>query len=211
MNTVALRAYKLGLKLNPIQKEIIVGKLLGDAHLSNHQGKCRTYYFMIQHSLNQKSYVDWLYQYFEDWVRTPPREKNQIVLGKLYKKYQFNTLGHVDFEFYAQQFYRNGKKVVPELIHDLLTPLGLAVWFMDDGSIKSKYHRALILNTQCYSDADLSRLQAVLFAKFGIETKLRNQKEGKQIYVLAKTVQVFVSLIRPFMLPEMEYKLGKLR
>ena len=82
---------------------------------------------------------------------------------------------------------------------------------MDDGSIKSKHHRALILNTQCYKDADLKRLQDVLLFKFGVQTKLRKQKEGKQIYILSETVEKFVKVIRPFILPEMEYKLNKLR
>ncbi len=211
MNRNELIAYKTGLKLTPIQREIIVGKLLGDAHLANNSPTGLKYKLMIQHSLNQKAYVDWLYGYFKDWVLTPPKEKDQIVNGKLYKKYWFNTLSHIAFRFYALQFYQNGKKVVPKLINHWLTPLGLAVWFMDDGSIKSKHHRALILNTQCYNDADLKRLQDVLKLKFGIQTKLRNQKEGKQIYILSETVDQFVKIIRPFILPEMEYKLNKLR
>jgi len=210
MTKIELRAYKKKLKLSPIQKEIIVGKLLGDAHLSCFNTS-PAYKLMIQHSLNQKAYVDWLYEHFKDWVLTPPKEKDQIVRGKLYKKYWFSTFSHVAFRFYGHQFYRDGKKIVPQLISHWLTPLGLAVWFMDDGSIKSKHHRALILNTQCYAEPDLKRLQDVLLKKFGIQTKLRPQKEGKQIYILSDTVEKFVSLIRPFMLPEMEYKLGKLR
>lgn len=210
MNKKELIAYKSGLKLSKVQREIVVGKLLGDAHLSNYSTGLK-YKFMIEHSLNQKAYVDWLYGYFKDWVLTPPKEKNQLIKGKLYKKYLFNTFSHIAFRFYALQFYKNGKKIVPKLIDHWLTPLGLAVWFMDDGSIKSKHHRALILNTQCYENADLKRLQDVLLAKFGIQTKLRKQKEGKQIYILSKTVEQFVKLIRPFILPEMEYKLNKLR
>ena len=210
MDRKELLAYKSILKLSPIQRELIVGKLLGDAHLCMRKLGLQ-YNLMIEHSLNQKAYVDWLYNYFKDWVLTPPREKDQIVLGKLYKKYHFETFTHIAFRFYAKQFYINRKKVVPKLISHLLTPLGLAVWFMDDGSIKSKHHRALILNTQCYNDADLKRLQDCLLNKFGIQTTLRKQKEGKQIYILSTTVEKFVNIIRPFILPEMEYKLNKLR
>jgi len=210
MNKINMKAYKAGLKFTPIQREIIVGKLLGDAHLCIRKTGLQ-YNLMIEHSFNQKAYVDWLYNYFKDWVITPPKEKFQMVKGKVYKKYRFDTFTHVAFRFYAQQFYQNGKKVVPKLINHWLTPLGLAVWFMDDGSIKSKHHRALILNTQCYKDADLKRLQDVLLYKFGIKTNLRKQKEGKQIYILSETVEKFVKIIRPFILPEMEYKLNKLR
>lgn len=209
MNSLEIKKYKHGLKLQSIQREILVGTLLGDGHLSTHNG--RDYHLMIQHGLSQKEYVQWKYAYLKNWVRTPPKIKNQVVRGKLYQKVWFNTLSHGAFRFYGQQFYRSGKKVVPRLIHKWLTPLALAVWFMDDGSIKSKYHRALILNTQCYSEHDLRILQHVLLKKFGVHTKLRRQKEGKQIYILSETVATFVGIIRPYIIPEMVYKLGKLR
>ena len=210
MNTLELREFKKGLKLTDIQQEVLVGTLLGDSHLSNYKTGVN-YKLMVQHGLSQQAYTDWLYSIYKNWVLTPPKVKDQIVNGKLYKKYWFNTISHVAFKFFAGQFYKNGKKTVPKLIHRWLTPLGLAVWFMDDGSIKSKHHRALILNTQCYSDTDLHLLQKVLLDRYKIATKLRKQKEGKQIYLLASTVQEFVNIIRPYILPEMEYKLNKLR
>ena len=209
MNTKKIKEYKNGLRLSNIQREILVGTIIGDGHLNTWNG--REYKLMIQHALSQKDYVDWKYQHLRDWVRTPPKIKDQIVKGKLYHKVWFNTLSHSAFRFYGQQFYPHGKKVVPRLIAKWLTPLGVAVWFMDYGSIKSKDHRALILNTQSYSNLDLSRLQTVLLDKFGVKTKLRRQKEGQQIYLLAETVATFVSLIKPFIIPTMMYKLGKLR
>lgn len=209
MNSNELREYKKGLKLNSIQREIIVGTLLGDAHLASYNKI--NYSLMFQHGFSQQAYVQWKYSYFKQWVLTPPKVKNQIVNGKLYQKVWFSTLSHIALRFYGKLFYINRKKVVPVIISKLLTPLGLAVWFMDDGSIKSKEHRALILNTQCYTNKDLSLLQQTLFQKFGIKTKLRKQKEGYQIYILSETVEIFVKIIRPYIIPEMEYKLGKLR
>lgn len=208
MNSNELKEYKKDLKLNSIQRQIIVGTLLGDTHLASYNGL--NYSLMFQHGLSQKSYIEWKYSYFKDWVLTPPKVKDQIVNGKLYKKVWFNTVSHVALRFYGRLFYHHGKKVIPPIISKLLTPLGLAVWFMDDGSIKSKEHRALILNTQCYSDKDLRLLQKMLLRKFGIKTKLRKQKEGQQIYILSETVARFIEVIKPYIIPQMEYKLGKL-
>ena len=210
MNTLELREYKEGLKLTKIQQEVLVGTLLGDSHLSNYKTGVN-YRLMVQHGLSQRAYTDWLYSVFQPWVLTPPKVKDQVVNGKLYKKNWFNTVSHIRLRFFAQQFYCCGQKTVPKLIHRWLTPLGLAVWFMDDGSIKSNHHRALIINTQCYSDPALHRLQKTFLGKFGVATLLRKQKEGKQIYILASSVQKFVDIIRPYIIPEMEYKLGKLR
>jgi len=209
-NTQKFEVNKQGLKLTKYQHEVLVGTLLGDSHLC--LGKTnRNYSLRILHGYSQKIYTDWLYVVFQDWATTPPKIKNQMTKGKMYQKYWFNTISHESLNFYGQQFYVDRKKIVPELIHEWLTPLALAVWFMDDGSIKSKFHRALILNTQSYSDLDLYKLQNSLWKRYGISTILRNQKEGKQIYILAVTVQRFVNIIRPYILPEMEYKLGKLR
>lgn len=210
MNTLQIREYKKGLKLTKIQREVLIGTLLGDSHLEDYRTGLN-YRLMVQHGFSQKAYTDWLYTVFNEWVLTAPKVKDQVVNGKLYQKYWFNTVSHIAFRFFAKQFYHNGKKTVPRLIHRWLTPLGLAVWFMDDGSIKSNHHRALILNTQCYTDPDLHRLQKVLADKYAIATTLRKQREGKQIYLLASSVQKFVDIIRPHIIPEMEYKLGKLR
>lgn len=194
-------------KLTEVQRSIIIGKLLGDGHLESlTNGK--TYRLKTEHSVSQKAYVDWQYQKLVDLVRTAPRVKLKSRYGRLSQNYKFDTLSSSSLRFFGQSFYRDGKKKVPLIIKKLLTPLALAVWFMDDGSIKSNHHRALILNTQCFSESDLKSLQQALFEKFGIETVLRKQKEGKQIYILSQSVKKFIQIISPYLLPSMKYKLG---
>ncbi len=197
---------KKTLKLTSKQRQIIIGKLLGDGHLeTSNDGK--TYRLKIEHSFKQKEYVDWCYQEFKDWVLTKPQIKKQTFNGKAYEKYWFNTLSHSSFRFYAHQFYPQDKKVIPKLIHKWLTPLSLAIWFMDDGSIKSKNHRARILNTQCFSVKEIRRLILILQTKFDLSCKLRKQKEGYQIMILAESANKFYNLIKEFIIPSMDYKL----
>ena len=206
INTNSLKELKQNLKMNKRQREIIIGTLLGDGH-SETQNRGRTYRLKIEQSIKHKEYVDWLYQEFKDWVQTPPQIKKQIIGGKVIQKYWFNTLSHGSFRFYGQQFYQNKKKIVPKLINHWLTSLALAVWFMDDGSIKSKYHRARILNTQCFSRKEIERLINVLKDKFSIQCKLRKQEEGYQIMILAESAKQFAKIIKPFVHPTMFYKL----
>ena len=197
------------LKLTKIQREILIGTLLGDGHLeTKNQG--RTYRLKIEHSYNQKDYIQWLYKLFQDWVRTPPVIRSRSVTfrteTKEYKRVGFATLSSGSLRFYAQQFYQNGKKVVPKLIRHWLSPRALAVWYMDDGSIKSKQHKTVLLNTHSFSDADLKRLQHALENRYGIKTSIRVQKDGKQLYFLAETVEIFLNLIEPHVIPSMRYK-----
>ena len=194
------------LKINFRQKQIIIGKLLGDGHLETANGK--TYRLKIEHSWRQKEYVDWLYRELTGLVLRPPQPKNQLVNNREYKKYWFNTPYSGSLRFYAGQFYRQGKKVVPRLIKRWLTPLTLAVWFMDDGSIKSKECQGKIINTQAFDQQGLKRLLEALREKYQIDANLRKQKEGKQIYIPAKEVEKLKKAIGHYVLPSMKYKLG---
>lgn len=207
MHSKVIEGLKKGIKLNPEQRELIVGKALGDGCLVSVNGG-RTARLQIEHSWHQKEYVDWLYGKLRDLVRTSPQQKLQRIQGKLYKKYWFNTLSVGALRFYYQQFYRDGKKVVPKLIRHWLTPLALAVWFMDDGSVKSKECRGKYLNTHGFDPESIKRLQSALLHNFNIETTLRKQNDGIQIYIPSSEVDKLLSIVAPYILPSMQYKVG---
>lgn len=212
MFTRELEERKSSLKLTPIQKEILVGTLLGDGHLET-KNRGKTYRLKIEHTIKQKAYVDWLYNHFKEWVATPPRIRTRRInfqrkCGE-YELYGFQTLSVGSLRFFAHQFYDGVTKVVPKQIGRWLTPRTLAVWYMDDGSIKSKVHRTVLLNTQGFSKRDLERLQRAFLEKWGVQASLREQKEGRQIYIGNESIERFISLIIPHVLPSMQYKIPK--
>lgn len=213
MRSNIIESYKKTLKLSDLQREVLIGLLMGDGHLESRDG--RIYRLKIEHSYHQKEYVDWLYDIFKEWVLTPPQEKIQLFGGVQYRKFWFSTVSHGAFRFYGQQFYKNKKKILPKLTHKWLSPLAIAVWFMDDGSTKSNRHRALILNTQSFSKSELMRLIKIFKERYGVDMKLRKQsRKSIEIYQLittSETVERFVEIIKPYILPSMRYKLGKLR
>ncbi len=212
MHSKEIEEKKQLLKLTTSQKEILIGTLLGDGHLES-QDKGQTYRLKLDHSIKQIEYVDWLYDAFKEWTNTPPKKRSREVkfrdVVKTYEKYGFNTLSHSAFRFYAKQFYANGRKHVPRLIHRWLTPKALAVWFMDDGSIKSNTHKTVFMNTQSFSEQDLKRLRKALQDVYGIQTILRPQDTGNQLYFLSETVEKFLELIEPYVVPSMRYKLPR--
>ena len=209
MRSNEIESYKKTLTLSDHQREVLIGTILGDGHLET-QNQGRTYRLKIEHIAWQKEYTDWLYEIFKEWVLTPPQEKIQIIEKLPRKKYWFSTISHGAFRFYAQQFYKEKRKILPKLMSKWLSPLVMAVWFMDDGSIKSKHHRALILNTQCFTKEENLKLIEMIQKKFGIEMSLRPQRNLYQLYIGSGSVQKFVDLIQPYVLPSMRYKLGML-
>jgi len=205
-----IEAYKKKLKLSRQQREAVVGLLLGDAHLETQNGG-RTYRLKIEYSVKKKEYCMHIYQLFKEWVLTPPREKQARNNGHQSVNIAFSTLSHGAFRFYAQQFYKEGKKVVPPIIKKLLTPIGLAYWFMDDGSIKSHESKGVIFNTQGFKNQDVDLLVEVLKSKWGLNAWKRKQKEGNQIYVSGYDLDKFLQLIGNLIHPIMRYKLPKAR
>lgn len=205
-----IEEYKQRLSLTDPQREALVGILLGDGCLETANGG-RTYRLKIEQSAYHKAYVLHLYELFREWVLTPPRQREVVSGEHTSENWLFQTVSHGAFRFYAQQFYTNDKKGVPKLINHWLTPRGLAYWFMDDGSIKSKESKGLILNTQGFYRSDIERLCTVLQTLFGLEAQTRNQKDGCQVYISGNSYERFVELTSSYIIEEMRYKVPPTR
>ena len=206
MNTLALRQQKASLTMTDRQKQILVGMLLGDAHLERQRGALHAR-LKIEHSQSQSAYVDWKYGEWREWVRTPPKARvRRNRLGTTSTNIGFSTLSHVELERFRVGFYRDGRKVVPEDLE--LTPLSMAVWFMDDGSRKSSQCRGLYLNTQSFTQAEVALLQAVIRRDVDVETTVRKQRDGLQIYIPAPSAPAVAAYITNDLLPSMRYKLS---
>ena len=180
--------------LNSLQKELIIGTLLGDAYLMpTTSGYC----FRVHHGLQQRPLVNWKYKLLTEFVRTPPREVNRSCY--------FRTITHPEFSIYRKLFYPNMCKIAPmELLSKQFTELSLAVWLMDDGACDGKQVR---INTQSFSLQENEMLISFLRAKFGIEARINFDKSRPRLRVVASSMARLRELVAPFMIPSMLYKL----
>ena len=96
---------------------------------------------------------------------------------------------------------RNGGKHVPNVE---LTPLALAVWFMDDGS---RSRSAVYLNTQQFDIDCQVLLLSILWQQWGIESTLNRDRSYWRIRVRTGSVMRLTKLVGPHFLPEFSYKL----
>ena len=89
-------------------------------------------------------------------------------------------------------------------------PLALAVWFMDDGNVvrdKGGIH-GYHINTQSFSEQE-QRLVADLFAQiWNVDCTLQRNHGKFRIFVRKHSMENFLNVILPHMLPSMQYKLG---
>jgi len=166
------------ISLSSLQRELIVGSLLGDAYLMpTTSGFC----FRVNHGKQQREYVDWKFRMLAELVRTPPRESG--------KCYYFRTVTHPEFSRYREYFYSGRRKIVPiELLQEQFTEFSLAVWLMDDGAVDRRQVR---LNTQSFSLIENEVLLSFLRAKFGIEARLNRDKDRCRLRVNDASIQRF--------------------
>ena len=200
------RIVKNSLILSEFQKEVLVGLVLGDGCLVRLKNSGATRLSVCQ-GFKQNDFVEWLYEIFKEFVRTPPQPKIRFRNNKQNTEVWFNTLTYPTFQNFYDLFYLNGKKIVPESIDALLSQTAFTVWYMCDGSIKSKECRGRILNTQSFSRPDIKRLINVLKNKFNLITNIRTQKDGLQIYISGKSAGILDNLLRDKTLPSFYYKL----
>jgi hypothetical protein len=180
--------------LSEFQRQLIVGCILGDGYMR----KKVNAHLQITHSLKQKEYVDWKHRVLKDLV---------IKLPSVYKGnagrfgYRFFTKSLSEITSLYDKFYKNGVKVVP--FGFSLTPISLAVWYMDDGS---KSRHACYLNTQ---KLDLSSQKNLIEAlkKMGIKSSLNRDKSYYRIYIATTSVPRLCQAIHPYIVESMRYKL----
>lgn len=193
--------------LHQEQRDIIVGLLLGDGHLET-QNNGQTFRLKVEHSEIQSDYSIWLFNKFKNLcnqkhVYRRERRDGRVSVG-------FTTTSSSVFRFYAQQFYVGNKKRIPPMIHKMLTPIGLAIWFMDDGSRKSNKHLTYNIHTLGYTKNDLEFLKRKLETLFNIQVALHKQRNHSwRLYIGAHPASHFTDLVKPYvqLIPSMRKKL----
>ena len=209
MRSRAIEAYKTTLRLSDVQREMLVGILLGDACLET-QNAGRTYRLKVEQGAAHGDYVRHLYQVLRDWVLSPPRPKQGQTRGVTTINLAFQTVSHTEFVEFGELFYRSRRKIVPDEIGRLLTARALAYWYMDDGSMKSSESKGVLFNTHAFRAEEIKRLIEVL-SEFGLIASERSQADGVQIYVSGRSYERFVELVDPYVIEAMRYKVPQPR
>jgi len=129
------RAAKALGALAQAQVDVLVGTLLGDGSLGATSAASAR--LLVGHQAKQRPYCGWKADLFEPFTssRYPLVWKHKAT-GKEFDGWGFATHSCPQFRSWYDLFYPAPErvKVFPENLAELLTPLALAVWYMDDGT-----------------------------------------------------------------------------
>ena len=117
--------------------------------------------------------------------------------------------GNGIFKDYRELFYPNGKKIVTREILDKLDPLGLAVWYLDDGSYDYS-HKRLNIATNGFTLIENKIIHQYFKEKWNIDCKIQKAKTHYYIRFNKEYTNKFIELIKTHIMqiPSMTYKIG---
>lgn len=177
------------------QLEILVGCLLGDGYI-HPRGQIQ-----IAQSSKYLPYLLWKYKELKNLAYGLPTEVSRFDsrYGKIYSQSRFWLRQY--FRPWRKIFYPNGKKIFPGEFIKYISPLSLAVWYMDDGNYSEGRNVKIATDGfDCKSRNDLKKL---LLNRFSIKSTLH--KSGK-LRISSKSLPRFFKLVRPFIQASMKYK-----
>lgn len=138
------------------------------------------------------------------YIRKPDKRTN-----KIYSSMQFKTLALPCLNYYYDLFYKEGKKIIPSNISDLLTARAFAYWISDDGGIGADGQT--ILYCQSYSLEEVTLLTNALVNNFKLRTRVHEIKPNQRIIVIpVKQIVSLKEIISPYIHYSMLYKIVKI-
>lgn len=208
------------------QWQVILGGLLGDSCLS-HPNRPR-WGICFGHATKQEGYLrfkrDLLTPLGVSDIDTTPNEGFPLKDGgeKGYARFRLCANEAVTSFLVQSRVQRGGKKRVTLDWLDSINPLGLAVWYADDGSITNHecldgtVSRYITLNTQGFTREEVELLAGWLRWKWGVNaevktTKPRTDREGGRcksypyLHLSPDASDKFLGLL-PCGFPGVEYK-----
>ncbi len=157
-----------------------------------------------------KEYFDYVLSFFITFCTKNYKFQSRIVkdnrTGKIYSAISFTTMQLPCFNVFKELFYTSNIKKVPDNIYDLLTPRGLAFWIMDDGS---RHGSGLHISVYAFTNQDVDKLMFTLQDKFNLKCSIHYNKDKKpRIYIFKESMDNLITLVKPYFIKEMLYKLG---
>lgn len=192
--------------VSPDLHNIIIGSILGDLHINKQHNSINSRLMFKQGLLNEV-YILHLYDLFKHYCNSGPNygASSHVRTGNINNNISFNTLSLPCFNYYHDLFYVDKVKRVPLNIGELLTPVSLAYWAMDDGC---KLKKNFVLCTDSYSFSEVELLIKVLKDNFDLNcTYLIRNEDQYRIYIKSDSMDKFRSLVTSHFHESMLYKL----
>lgn len=182
------------------QKQVIIGTLLGDAHVLP-RGVLK-----LTHAHSQYDYLIQTRGVLASHVRSTYYEEKLMDNGRLTYGFGFNTYTHPWLKQIRQVFYPEGLKIYPESVLSSLSATSLAYWYFDDGHLDES--PSIALGRIPLDSA--KRVAALVSQRFHLQAYVRDNDETCRILRFkVSCCDRFYDLVSAHVPKDMVYKLPR--
>jgi len=190
--------------LTHTQRQVLLGSLLGDACIvkrkQNHNARVEW-----GHSIKQRDYVEWKYNILKDVIPSAPKSYTPFSIEIYTRMIPCIT------EIYDLM---GSREITQRWLDEITDPIALAVWYMDDGNCSKNKGNGYVItfstgNRELY---ELELLKSWMNDRFELDCVGIYIPKKKPIATKLKiwsdrTIRKFEELVRPHIIPSMQYKL----
>lgn len=203
------------MKLSTIEekKSILIGMALGDGSIKRGKNAVN-YNISCTHNIKQYDYMIWKMELLKEnfqknyWVS---EKKSKINIQDGYKRkdsYRMfvATLGtHTLTTSIYKEMYNNRVKVVTKEILEQLTPLGIAIWYMDDGNLAYKRNkdgsicsREVTLHIQGFDYKSQQNIITYFRNTYDIDCRLHKSRDKYKLWMNTTNSIKFLKIIAKY-------------
>ena len=195
------------MKLSSLQRDILVGTILGDAFLQK-TGE-RNARLRLEQGAKQKSYLLWKVEQLSQLFQGKAKYLKRVhpLTRKTYEYWRHQSQSMPELGVLRRIFYPSGRKTIPENLEVFLrSPRVLAVWYMDDGYYYQRDRVSyLYLGNVTRHEAEVA--SSALRTKYDLTSRVLAKKKGFALYFPPAEARKLAVLIRGYILDEFSYKL----
>lgn len=202
-------------KFNKESRNLLIALLLGDGTISNN------YVFKIAHSEKQKDYLEWKIKQLNNYgirnngVKSYIKTRGYSVGSPVYYT-QLNIIPFI--KVLRRVVYKDKKILGNRKLLNRLTPMGVAIWYMDDGHINirksknGKVHGFYIKISTCEPKEEVQTIIDYFKEVWNIKFYMFHEGRKDNSYSICcgtKEGLKFIELVSPFVkqIPSMQYKI----
>ena len=200
-------AYGVNMKITKNKRNLLLYMALGDGYIH------KAGYMSIRHCMAQEDYLDWKIRLL--------KTEGLSLSDKYYHKnngygsYEFRTKTYKFLKLYRKVLYSgSGKSIFSNKILNKLTPLGIAIWYMDGGGLSQKKRDGMVVANELMINTHLSKDENQVIidyfkVKWGIQFSQVKNRGKYRLRCGTKEARKFISIVKPYVsqVKSMEHKL----
>lgn len=180
--------------LNNDQYQVLLGSFLGDGHIDYQDKLKKVGRLNVSHSEKQKNYLDWKAKTFNSETSLSQESCEKTINGS-------KCIIQNQFSFISKLFVLEETITLKSI--EKLDLLGLAVWVMDDGSLRNSYNKddikfSITIDSNSFSLGENNYLVSILKNNFNLDATVQKTRDFYRISFNKENSIKIRELIKPF-------------